>query len=219
MNYALSVGFENGRLVRVTLRAADNSGHEQVNTFHYDLNNHGDPQTNDPQSLADIFRDDVRPQWATFFRSYWTLDPVYIVDEKDPQNPLAPRSSWQSGAPIAGTSSDSSELLPPGCCGLAKVASDKIGRRFNGRLFIAGSFGEGAQSGGVWSGAYQAGFNTWLDAIPRQPDIAGPGSTATANWCVYSRTQRAANLDPYAEHVSAATLRTKVHFLRRRAQY
>lgn len=213
------MGFENGHLLRVVLRAVDTSGNEQVNTFHYDLINADLQPANDPQALADRFRDDVLPQYLTFFRSFWTIDPVYVVDEKDPQNPTAARSSWTSGTPQAGTSTDSSELLPPGCCGLAKIVTDRIGRRFNGRLFIAGSFGEGAQASGVWTTAYQTGFNAWLATIPVQPDIAGGGSGSTANWCVYSRTQRAANLDPYASHVTAPLLRTKVHFRRSRAQY
>jgi len=212
------VGFENGHLLRVTLRAQDTAGQEQVNTFHYDLINAVAEPANDPQTLADLFRDDVRPLWAAQLQGSWTLDPVHIVDEFDPQNPTAPRSEWDSGAPIPGTLSSSSDLLPPGCVPLAKLVTDRIGRRYTGRIFLMGNYNEGSQNGGQWISGFVSGVLTpMLDAIPRQPDIQEGDSTSTANWCVYSRTQRAANLDPYASHISSATLRSNVFFLRRRS--
>ena len=140
-----------------------------------------------------------------------------MVDEFDPQNPTAPRSSWTSGSPTAGTRSTSGDLLPSFCCCVATLRTDHIGRRFRGRTFLGGSNSEDNQSNGDWG--ILTFFATMMDAIPVQPDIASGDSTSTANWCVYSRTQRAANLDPYASHVQSYQLRTQVHSLRSRANY
>jgi hypothetical protein len=85
-------------------------------------------------------------------------------------------------------------------------------------MFMGGSLGEGDQNGEVFLTVTTI-YNLWVTliaAIPRQPDIAGPGSDSVANWCVYSRTQRAANLDPYASHIQGTNLHTKIHWLRSR---
>jgi len=212
------MGFENGKLVRVTLRASSGT-QEQVNTFHYDLEDGQDTTANDPQSLADAFRDDVRPQIATLFRPSWTLDPVVVVEEKDPLAPLAARGSWNSGAAIAGTGAGSAELLPSFVSPVVALKSDHIGRRFNGRLWLMGNPDEGWQNGGGWTASILAAFATIVNAIPKEPDLGPPLSNATAKWCVYSRTQRAANLDPYASAITSTIIRPVAHSLRRRATY
>src|SRR5690349_6858349 len=190
-------------LVRVTLKATLGDRTE-VNTFHYDLVNVGaGADDNDPQSLADTFRDDVRPAWAQIYRPRWTIEPVEVVQEKDPQNPTAPRSSWTSGSAIAGTSSGSDQLLPSAMCIVAKLTTEHVGRRFRGRNFFGGDRGEGEQNDGVWDSS----IITYIDedllgVVPQQPDISPPLSSSTARWCVYSRTQRAQDLDPYASAVT-----------------
>src|SRR6476661_1012729 len=153
------MGFENGKLVRVTLRAS-NGVAEQVNTFHYDLDDGDLTVPNDPQSLADRFRDDVRPQIATLLRPNWTLDPVVVVEEKDPLHPLDPRGSWNSGAPLAGTGAGVADLLPSFTSPVVALKSDHIGRRFNGRLWLMSSPDEGWQNGGAWSASIMTAFNT-----------------------------------------------------------
>src|SRR6476469_3411151 len=212
------MGFENGKLVRVTLRASDGV-HEQVNTFHYDLDDGDLTVPNDPQSLADRFRDDVRPQIATLLRSNWTMDPVQVVEEKDPLNPLRPRGSWNSGAPIVGTGTGVADLLPSFISPVVALKSEHIGRRFNGRLWLMCAADEGWQNAGAWSTSIMTALNTICNAIPKQPDIAPSAGDATAKWCVYSRTQRAANLDPYASAITATLVRPVLHSLRRRASY
>jgi len=215
------MGFENGHLLRCTIRATNASGDELVNTLHYDLQSNGalPGEDNDPQTLANRLRDDVRSQWVANVAASWTFDPVLVVDEIDPQNPTAPRSSWTAGPSTPGTKVVSGDVLPQFCSALARVTTARLGRRFNGRLWIMGTFLESEQNAGAWSPSYLTGLQAMADSIPLQPDIAlGPGP-ATANWCVYSRTQRAANLDPYAEHVTDVTVRSLVHSLRRRAQY
>jgi hypothetical protein len=211
------VGFENGKLLRLTLRATI-SGRQEVNTFHYDLQDSAIGGDNDPQDLADRFRDDVRPYFATLYVSAWTIEPVEIIEERDPLNPTAPRSAWSSGSPIAGTGSVSGDVLPTACCVVAKLRSAHIGRRFNGRIFLGGSISEGSQVVNNWNSATLAYYEGFLDTVPKEPDIAPGGSDSTARWCIYSRTQRAANLDPYASPVQDYTVRTPVHWLRRRAQ-
>lgn len=211
------MGFENGKLVRVTLRASAGSL-EQVNTLHYDAidNTTGD---NNMQDLADRIRDDVRPGFAAHYNSAWTIDPVVVTEEKDPLNPTAPRSQWSSGAAIAGTQTGVTDFLPPGSSVVVTWLTTHIGRRFRGRMFIGGSRSEGEQQAGVWGSSFLAGEETYVGNIPLQPDVAGFGSDATCNLCVYSRTQRAANLDPYASHVTSHVIRSAVHFLRRRSIY
>lgn len=211
------MGFENGRLVRVTVRATQGS-REQVNVFHYDLRDTAWPTDhNDPQSLADTFRDDVLPALAPLYRSSWTLQPVVVQDEKDPQHPTAPRNEWTAGTGIAGTNSSSADLAPPQQCAVAKWLTDHIGRRFNGRTFLGGDITQSSSVGGIYSSGILTLWEAYLNAIPLQPDISEGVSGATANLCVYSRTQRASNLDPYASHVTGHVLRHSAHWLRSRA--
>lgn len=210
------MGFENGHLLRVTLRASVGV-QEVVNTFHYDLNDHFASPGSDPQTLADLFRDNVRPQWATLFRPAWTLDPVVIVDEKDPLNPLAARSAWSSGAPIAGTGAGTGDLLPSFISPVVKLITSRIGRRFTGRTWLGCAAEEAWQANGLWTAGMMTAFTTVMNSIPKQPDLVTGVSAAEANWCVYSRTQRAANLDPYASAVQSFVVRPQLHALRKRA--
>lgn len=214
------MGFENGHLLRCTFSAIGPGANEQVMTLHYDLENATAEPANDPQTLADRLRDDVRSLLIAQLNGDWSVQPVQIVDEIDPQNPTAPRSSWQSGTVTSGTLSSSSDFLPPGCAPIIRLKSDRIGRRFNGRCWLLGTYNEGSQNGGSWvSGVISGILQPIADAIPVQPDIAEGESTSTANLCIYSRTQRAANLDPYASHVTAKQVVGLVHFLRRRSLY
>lgn len=210
------MGFENGRLVRVVLRA-QSVNQEQVTTFHYDLQDGQDQSSNDPQSLADAFRDDVVPLVKTFFSSAWTFDPVIVEDEIDPLSPNDARSQWQSGGGEVGTQGGVGGLLPPGTCPIGSLRTEHIGRRFRGRTFMMGTFDEGAQDDGLWGSNVVERLQAILDAIPKTPDLAPPLANAVAHWCVYSRTQRAADLDPYASAVTSAILRPECHFLRSRA--
>lgn len=210
------MGFENGKLVRVVLRATLGD-RQEVNTFHYDLDDATGIEPNNPQTLADTFRDDVRGGWAQLYRPRWSIDPVEVVQEVDPQNPLAPRQSWTSGDTIAGTSAGSGDMLPSACTIVTKHTTASIGRRFRGRSFWGGDRGEDEQQDGVWAGpAILDYIATFIGTIPVEPDIAGPDSDATAKWCVYSRTQRAANLDPYASPITGHATRTTVFWQRRR---
>lgn len=209
------MGFENGKLVRVVLRAtvADD---QMVTTLHYDLDDNNDLQPNDPQSLADTFRDDVVPTFKALFNSAWSIQPVIVQEEFDPLNPTRPRSGWVSGAAVAGTRVDAAEQLPRAACQVTSLLTGLIGRRFRGRIFVPGSYYEDDQAGGVFNAALLTKVAAFTNSIPRQPDIAGPGSDSVANWCVYSRTQRAANLDPYAAHVATTVARAGVYWLRSR---
>lgn len=83
---------------------------------------------------------------------------------------------------------------------------------------MPGSLVEGDQAGGTFNVFPLTMWQAVLDAIPRTPDLATGVSTSVAHWCVYSRTQRAANADPYAPAVTGATLRSRVHFLRSRGR-
>lgn len=214
--YDPDVGFENGKLVRVTLRAVDTNGDEQVNTFHYDLID-DITGSNSPQDLADRFRDDVRPAWIAHYRPNWTLDPVVVTEEKDPQNPSAPRSSWTSGDPAVGTRSTSGDILPRKMCAIATLRTDHIGRRYRGRNFIGGSNTEDNLTAGIWGDTYLAYLQAMIDNVPFEPDLAtGDPLGVSAHWCVYSRTARALDQDPYASHITSATVRPEPHWLRRR---
>lgn len=212
------MGFENGKLVRVVLKAQSDAGDTVVNTLHYDLIDSAIPGNapNDPQTLADVFRDDVIPEYAALFTNHWSALPVEVVQEIDPQNPHAPRSAWTAGIPVTGTRTISSDLLPVQMCQVATLRTDHIGRRFRGRMFIPGSYAEADQNAGVWNVFPQTLAQALLDAIPEQPDLATGTSASVAHWCVYSRTQRAQNLDPYASAIAGEVLRTQVHWLRSR---
>jgi len=95
--------------------------------------------------------------------------------------------------------------------------STHIGRRFNGRLFFGGDWNEDDQNDGNWSAGTLTFAETIVAAIPRQPDISPPLSTATARWSVYSRTQRGANLDPYLSEIAATIKRPELFWHRKRA--
>lgn len=210
------MGFENGKLVRVALVATHGS-RQEVNTLHYDLQDATLEAANDPQSLANRIRDDVIPKFRALYRPDWSIQPVVVTQEKDPQNPLAVRGEWNAGTVLPGTLGGSADLLPSACCVVAKLSSDHIGRRYNGRMFIGGSFNEGDQVGNNWYAGVFVLYGAFLDSIPKTPDIAEGASSSTAKWVVYSRTQRAADADPYASPITSYTIRPAVHWLRRRA--
>lgn len=217
--YSPDMGFENGRVLRVALRAHLGSD-QQVMTFHYDLDD-GDliDRDNRPQALADVFRDDVLPHWKARYSTGWTCDPVVVTEEKDPQNPLAPRGQWTSGVAGAGTATASSDLLPRAAAVLVQLKTDHIGRRFRGRNFLGGLVEEGVQNDGQWSAGKLASEVTWMGFIPREPDIALGSSGSSADWSVYSRTQRAADLDPYLSKITSVVVTPYVHWLRSRRQF
>lgn len=217
----LLVGFADGKLVRVVMRAVENaSGDQQVNTFHYDLQDSPIPgnAANDPQSLADFFRDNVMAPFKAMYISGWTIQPVIVAQEKDPLNPLVARSEWVSGSAGAGTRSAQTDYLPRAACAVATLSTDHIGRRFRGRVFLGGSVSEADQTGGVWQSGITTLWNAYLAAIPLQPDIATGTSGSTATWGVYSRTQRAQSENPYISPVVSKTLRTQFRWLRSREQ-
>jgi hypothetical protein len=100
---------------------------------------------------------------------------------------------------------------------VATLKTNHIGRRHTGRIFIGGSLHEPDQAAGQWQATPLDLFQAYLNAVPSQPDIF-PGAPVDAfcNWCVYSRTQRAADLPDYASHITGNVLHTKVHWLRSR---
>ena len=214
------MGFENGKLVRVVVSASFGGGPDKhVNVFHYDLVDSAIPgnNANDPQQLADDFRDDVVPLVQLLFDSGWTIFPIVVQEELDPQDPLAARSEWVSGSAVAGTRTGVGDILPTGCCPVATLQTAHFGRRFRGRTFLLGPIAEGDQNAGTIGSSQLVKWQDYLDAIPRQPDLASGVSASTANWCVYSRTQRAQMKDPYANAITSAILHNSVHFLRSRA--
>lgn len=204
-------------IYRVSLVARhDISGDTQVNTLHYRLHDVTGAVANDPQSLADAIEDALFLPFAALYSDDWTIQTPVVIQEKDPLDPTAPRSEWTSGAvsfgDLVGT-----EDLPRACCAVATLKTDAIGRRSTGRLFLGGSTGEGEQANGVWQSSALTRWQTFLDAIPRTPDIAEGPSTSEAHWCVYSRTNRAAAVANYAFDITSVILRTPVHWLRSRA--
>src|SRR6266576_6774626 len=166
------MGFDNGRLLRCAIRATKGEK-QQVLTLHYDLQDSSiGSAANDPQTLADLLRDGVRAQLATQYDVAWTMQPVEVVEEKDPLHPLDPRAAWVSGAPIPGSNPGSGEQLPSACCVVAKLITDSIGRRHTGRSFFGGTFRESAQTNGAWSSGVVATYVAILNSIPKQPDLA-----------------------------------------------
>ena len=213
------MGFENGKLVRVVMRAVENAtSDQQVNTFHYDLVDSAIPgeNPNSPQSLADYFRDNVMAPFRALYISSWTIQPVIVAEELDPQNPLAARSEWTSGTAAAGTRSAQTDYLPRAACGVASLTTDHIGKRYRGRTFLGGSTSEADQTGGVWQSGITTLWNTYLAAVPKQPDLATGVSVSVANWVVYSRTNRAQDVDPYASAVQSFAIRSQFRWLRSR---
>lgn len=218
--YALrTLGFENGSVFAARVMIANNEGHTFVNVLHYDSNNHGDPQVNSGQSLADRLRDALTPVLATFIRASWSVQPIVVSEAKDPQNPLNPRSQWVSGVATSGTRSSGADELPWQNCFLCTLRTPHIGKRFRGRMFLPWPLQEGDQAdGNIIAGSITAA-ETYLAAIPRVPDVAGPGSLATCTWGVYSRTQREQNADPYINAVTSHTIHPEVHVLRSRQAF
>jgi len=212
------MGFENGKLVRVVLRAQAGVRAQQVNVFHYDLITGLATEPNDPQTLADVFRDSVRPAFQALYSAQWQLDPVIVTEEKDPQNPNAGRQQWQSGNPIPGSRTvGTSDELAPALCGVATLKTTNVGRRHTGRIFLGGTIFEANIVASIWDPAQVALWQTYVDTIPHQPDLstgADPGTVA--HWCVYSRTQRLGDFDPYASKITSVIVHPKVHWLRSR---
>jgi hypothetical protein len=213
------MGFENGRLLRVTLRASL-ANEQHVNTFHYDLQDATYPlHDNDPQSLADLFRDNVIPKFRACYNNTWSIGPVVIIEEKDPQNPDAPRQEWTSGAALAGTNVTGGDRLPHALVGVATHKTAHIGRRATGRCFIGGTWTEDNQTAGSWAGGTVTTMQQYLDSIPRSPDLTVGVSSATADWVVYSRTSRAQDVDPYASKITSSTVHPECHYLRSRQPF
>jgi len=193
------MGFEDGRLLRVVVRAVDNaSGDQQVNTLHYDLQDSPIPgnASNDPQALADFFRDNVIAPFKALYINTWTIQPVVVSEELDPQNPLRARSEWTSGTAGAGTRSAQTDYLPRAACSVASLVTSHIGKRYRGRMFLGGSVSEADQTNGVWQSGILTLWGAYLTAIPKQPDIATVISASGANWDVYSRTNRKEDVVP-----------------------
>jgi hypothetical protein len=214
------MGFENGKLVRVVVSAKLGSD-SQVNVLHYDLDDNDTfgGAENDPQSLADFFRDNVIAPFRALYSSAWTIQPVIVEQEKDPLNPNAPRSAWTSGSATLGTSVAAGDALPRSCCTVTTLKTAHIGRRFTGRMFVSGIVNEAKQNNGLWDPSWITLVDAYVAAIPKEPDVGGPVSPATARWCVFSRTQRAQSLDPYASAVKSHFTHQEVHWLRSRQQF
>jgi hypothetical protein len=213
------MGFQNGKIVRVTVEAIHSDGDSQVNVFHYDLVNSSDgtdPQ-NDPQALADFFRDNVIQHVRPLYDDTWLIQPVVVADERDPLNPDLPRQEWVSGSAVAGTRINTTDLLPRACTVCVKIWTDHIGKRATGRKFIGGSWSESSQANGAWDNLVLTDCFNYLNAVPKAPDIALGPSGAHAFWCVYSRTARSQNVGSYSFGVTGFTARTAVHWLRSRA--
>lgn len=211
------MGFANGRLVEVVLKATHDSDQDtQVNVLHYDLIDSTYPaHDNDPQQLADDFRDDVLGPFGALYDSSWTIEPVVVQEARDPQHPNDPRASWVSGTAAAGTRGTSSEG-PRAICMIATLLTGSIGKRYTGRMHIGGSWRVTDYVNDTWQSSALTLAETFLAAIPVQPDISTGVSPAGCNWCVYSRTQRAQHLDPYASHITSYLKRTSVRYLRTR---
>lgn len=211
------MGFENGKLLRCVLKVQRNSDLIQnVNTLHYDLQDSLLNADNDPQSLADALRDAVMPKLVLCYDNTWTVLPVEVTQEIDPLDVNAARQSWTSGSPTAGTRAGATDRLPTAAVGVATLRTEHVGRRHRGRIFLGGTLTELDQNAGVWQSSILAIWQQVLDAIPHQPDLATGTSDAVANWVVYSRTQRAANLNPYASKITSPVLRSPVRWLRSR---
>jgi hypothetical protein len=211
------MGFEDGHIARCSLVAAlgDN---EVVNTLHYDMHDSTVDDSPTLQGLADRLADDLLGPWGALFPAAWTIQPVTVMDEKDPLAPLATRDGAVSGAPAAGTGGTptSTNKAPLEECVVATLRTAHIGRRFRGRMFLPPIFDEEATDNGILASGHASLYNTFLAAIPREPDLVTGAGDGNAIWSVYSRTQRAANLDPYATRIDTVQLQTKLRWLRSR---
>lgn len=210
------MGFQSGHLARVVLRAT-NGGNQIVNTLHYDLAGKGLSPGPGLQALANRFRDDVMTPWKACITPDWTIQPVEVIDEKDPLNPLDVRDQAVAGTAGPGTrlAPPSSEVIPIQLCAMATVHTAHIGRSFRGRIFLPPLWSDAQIDAGVVAGAQLGNYNAFIAAIPIAPDLSTWTDT-TANLCVYSRTRRAANAGSYAEHATSITLDTTVRWLRSR---
>lgn len=214
------MGFENGKLVQVRLRASDGPAHEYVSVLHYDLQDDPIPgnDPNDPQLLADAFAGAVVTAWKPMVPTTWTIDPIVVTMAKDPQNPTAPLDQWTSGSPVAGTRSlTGNDFLPYGVTAVATLRTNHVGKRYRGRIFLPCPLLEGDQNADIIVAGTMTALNAFLNSIPHQPDIVAGASGSKALWCVYSRTNRAADLDPYASAIQSTQLRSTLKFLRSRS--
>jgi len=209
------MGFENGNVYRVVFRAS-RAGRDEVNIFHYDGDNHGDPQVNSGQSLANAVANEALSWFAGLYNANWAIAPVVVTDELDPQNPHKARSQWQAGSISEGIKPTAPNRLASAACVVATLKTAHIGRRYTGRAFVGGDAGEANVAANLWDPAWIDAVHTFIDAMPRVPDVAGPASLATCTWSVYSKTQRAQHLDPYLSPVQTILMRNEVHWLRRR---
>lgn len=211
------MGFEDGHLVRVTL-SAQKGDDVIVNTLHYDLHDSTVDDSPTLQGLADRLADDLLGPYADLFPSDWIVQPVLVMDEKDPLAPLAVRNGASAGSADAGDipAIDADNKAPLEECVVAKLLTGHVGRRFRGRMFLPPIFEETATSNGLLGLGKASVYQTFLDAIPREPDLVTGVGDGSAHWCVYSRTNRAADVDPYASAITEVVLGTRLRWLRSR---
>lgn len=215
--------FDDGWLAKVTLEAKAGA-YQVVNTLHYDLAGNFLDDAPSLQSLADRLNGDLLGPYRALFGSQWTISPITVVQEKDPLNPDAVRQGRTAGSGAAGTRSlGAGEGMPSFCCRVYKLATNKIGRSFRGRLFIGGSILESDTINETFlapaAGNFASLADAFVNAIPLSPDLVFGPTTATAHWVVYSPTRRGRAQDDYATPVVTKVPRTLVHSLRSRAQY
>jgi hypothetical protein len=203
--------WDGGRLTRCVFEAQHKASLTlNVNVLHYFFTNGSD----DPQILADTLRDDVLPSFKALYSNEWTVSAVEVVDEKDPLNPGTALTGVSSGSPGDGTRSRSGDKAPRAECAVVTLGTGFHGRRFRGRLFLGGDIRQADDADGVWLSGQKTVWQTFIDAIPLAPtDALWAGDV---EWVVYSRTQRAATLTPFASAVTTKTLRDSVHWLRSR---
>lgn len=215
------MGFENGDVWGVRLRASDGTSRECVSVIHYDNDNSGElVNPNNGQDLADALSAALLPVWKPLVPSTWSIDPIVVFDEVDPQDPGRARSEWSSGTLVAGTRSIAGkQFLPFGCAVQYTFRTKHIGRRFRGRMWVPFPMTEDdQQDGDVVS--IPVLTDAFIAAIPRQPDAAAGGpSVAVATWSVYSRTQRAQGRDPYLNEITSTKMAKRVRVLRSRMNY
>lgn len=213
------MSFENGKVCRVVLRATAGT-YEHVNVLHYDLNDAGlSTGTNNPQTLADFFRDNVQGVYTQLFTSNWTIDPIKVEEEIDPLDKFAPRSSWLSGTSRPGTKVITGDQLPAGLVVLVALKSNTLGRRYNGRMWLGGPTSEADQINGQWQSSLLSVCSEIVANIPRQPDISEGPSGASCDWSIYSRTARAQSSGHYLAHGITPTVSDRVHWLRSRSVF
>jgi hypothetical protein len=217
--YADGVGFQDGQVIRVIMSATRiATSTKVVNSFVYDVHDATGSAGDPGQILADAFRDDVLTPFKALFTSAWGIASPIAEEVVDPLDPSAPRTGWNSTGGGVGSRSSASDFLPPGICGEAPVKSAFRGRRFNGRLFIPGSFTELDQADGVFTATPIALMQAYLDAVPRSPDVDTGLGERTADWSIFSRTQRVQGKDPYLVPVVSAVASSSTHFLRSRVK-